>query len=124
MKRPDLLVLIAVWEFFTSLIAFIGLGAIIVVGMQTRTWWFRQNFDYDLYSPWIHFGLIVGGAMCLIYAAAALAAGIGLLSGKEYGRVLSLVHGGLSLLGFPVGTVVGILQIVYLTRADVRQYFH
>jgi hypothetical protein len=123
MKRPDLLVLIAVWEFLTSVMAFIGVGAIIVIGLQTRTWWLRQNVDYDLYGPWIHFGLIVGGAIVLIYAAAALAAGIGLLSGREYGRVLSLIHGGLSLLGFPVGTVIGILQIVYLTRADVRAYF-
>lgn len=48
---------------------------------------------------------------------------MGLLSGREYGRVLSLIHGGLSLLGFPVGTVIGVLQIVYLTKADVREYF-
>ena len=123
MKRPDLIVLIAVWEFLTSLMSFIGLGAIVVVGLQTRTWSMRQNVDYDLYSPWIHFGLIVGAGLLLIYAAAALAAGIGLLTGREYGRVLSLVHGGLSLLFFPVGTVIGVLQIVYLTRADVRVYF-
>ena len=123
MKRPDLIVLIAVWEFLTSLMSLIGLGAIIVVGTQTRTWWMRQNVDYDLYSPWIHFGLIVGGVLLLIYAAAALAAGIGLLSGREYGRVLSLIHGGLSLLFFPVGTVIGVLQIVYLTRGNVRAYF-
>ncbi|APV44527.1 hypothetical protein Dform_01195 [Dehalogenimonas formicexedens] len=123
MKKPDLLVLIAVWEFLTSLMSIVGLGAIIVVGLQTRTWWMRQNVDFDLYSPWIHFGLIVGGVICLIYAVLALAAGIGLLSGKEYGRIMSLIHGGFSLLVFPVGTVIGVLQIVYLTRSDVRAYF-
>ena len=123
MKRPDLVILIAVWEFLTSLMAVIGIGAIIVVATQTRTWWLRQNVDYDLYSPWIHSGLIVGGVLCLIYAAIALAAGIGLLSGREYGRVMSLIHGGLSLLVFPVGSVIGVLQIIFLTRADVREYF-
>ena len=102
-KKPDLVVLIAIWEFLTSVMAFIGLGAIIVVALQTRTWWLRQNVDYDVYGPWIHFGLISGGVILLIYAATALAAGLGLLSGREYGRVLSLVHGGLSLLAFPVG---------------------
>jgi len=123
MKRPDLVVLIAIREFLTSLMALIGLGAIIVVGTQTRTWWMRQNVDYDLYSPWIHFGLIVGGVLLLIYATITLAAGIGLLSGREHGRVLSLIQGGLTLLVFPIGTVIGVLQIVYLTRADVRAYF-
>ena len=123
MKRPDLVVLIPVWELLTSLLAVIGIGAIIAIATQTRTWWLRQNVDYDLYSPWIHFGLIVGGALCVIYAAIALAAGIGLLSGREYGRVMSLIHGGLSLLAFPIGSVIGVLQIIYLTRADVREYF-
>jgi hypothetical protein len=122
-KKPDLLVLITIWEFFTAFIAFIGLSAIIMVALQQRTWWFRQGVDFDLAGPWIYFGLAVGGCLLLIYLAAALAAGIGITSGREYGRVLSLVHGGIGLLFFPVGTVVGVLQIVYLTRADVRDSF-
>ncbi len=59
----------------------------------------------------------------LFYLIAALAAGIGVLSGREYGRILSLVHGDIGLLFFPVGTIIGVLVIVYLTRADVREYF-
>lgn len=101
MKRPDLVVLIAVWEFLTSVFAFIGVGAIMVIGLQTRTRWLRQNVDYDLYSPWIHFGLIVGGAFCLIYAAAALAAGIGLLSGRESRACTIFGSRRIELAGFP-----------------------
>ena len=108
---------------FYRFFALIGISAIIIAALQSQPWWFRQVPDFDFSGPWIYFGLAIGGLFLLFYLVAALAAAIGLLSGREYGRVLSLIHGGISLLFFPVGTVIGVLQIVYLTRADVREYF-
>jgi len=115
MKRPDLLILIATWEFFTAFSVLLGLGYIIILAFQEPTGWFRLDGAFL-----IEFGV---GIILLFYLIAALFAGIGVLSGREYGRVLSLVHGGIGLLVFPVGTVIGVLQIVYLTRADIREYF-
>ncbi len=123
MKKPDMLLLIAIWEFITAFFALIGLSALMILAFQDRAWWFGQNVDFDMTGPWIIFGLAVGSIILLFYMIAALFAGIGLLSGREYGRILSLVHGGIGLLFFPVGTVIGVLEIVYLTRADVREYF-
>jgi hypothetical protein len=122
-KKPDLVVLVAIWEFFTAFAAFVGLGFIILLAFQPRTFWFGQNVDFEVSGPLIYFALVVGGFVLLFYLIAALAAGLGVLSGREYGRVLSLAHGGIGLLFFPVGTVIGVLEIVYLTRADVREYF-
>ena len=91
MKKPDVLVLIAIWEFITAFFALIGLTAIIILAFQERSWWSDPNIDW----PWIYFGLAVGGIILLFYLIAALFAGIGVLSGREYGRVLSLGHGGI-----------------------------
>lgn len=123
MKKPDLLILVAVWEFLTAFFSFVGLGSIIILALQSQSWWIQQGVDFDLSGPWVCFGLGIAGFILLLYMAAALAAGIGLLGGREYGRIMSLVHGGISLLFFPVGTVIGVLQIVYLTRSDIREYF-
>ena len=69
--------------------------------------------------------LILGIAMLVMvaYFVLALMGGIGLLKGKEWGRILSIVHAALSLFWVPVGTVIGILILVYLTKTEVQEYF-
>lgn len=59
----------------------------------------------------------------LAYFVLALMGGIGLLQGREWGRILSIVHAALSLFWIPIGTVIGILIIIYLTKQEVREYF-
>lgn len=67
MKRPDIVVLVAVWEFLTAFFALIGLAAIIMVSAQTEAWWLRQDVDFQLYySQWIYSGLAVGGFMLFL----------------------------------------------------------
>ncbi len=34
MKRPDLLMLIAIWEFLTAVFALIGLSALVILALQ------------------------------------------------------------------------------------------
>jgi len=48
---------------------------------------------------------------------------MGILSRKEWGRAFSLVHAALSLLCIPIGTIIGILVIVYLIKPEVTEYF-
>ena len=61
--------------------------------------------------------------MLICYIAIAIAAGVGLMKGREWGRVLSIAHSALSLFSFPVGTAIGIMIMMYLIRADVKSYF-
>ncbi|AKG53345.1 hypothetical protein DGWBC_0669 [Dehalogenimonas sp. WBC-2] len=122
MKKSDLLILIAVWEFITAFFSLVGLGGILMLALQSQSWWMQRGVDFDLSGPWIYFSLVIAGLVLLLFMAVALAAGFGLLGGREYGRIMSLVHGGISLLFFPVGTVIGVLQIVYLTRSDIKEY--
>ena len=69
------------------------------------------------------FGLSIAVLVMVAYFILALMGGIGLLRGREWGRVLSIVHAALSLFWVPIGTVIGILILVYLTGSEVKEYF-
>lgn len=119
MKRPDLLILIAIWQFITAFIALIGICAIAVFVFP------------DAVGPlWgqalagVIFGLSISIFLLLVFIGIAIAGGIGILRGHEWGRVLSIVHAALSLFSFPIGTVIGILVIIYLTKSEVSEYFN
>ena len=111
MKRPDLLVLIAIWEFLSALFFIIGIAAIAIFAFP-HTW-----------DPGGRFGLSIAELLLTSHTGIAVAGGIGLLMGKGWGRILSIIHAALSLLWIPVGTVLGALVLVYLTKPEVREYF-
>jgi hypothetical protein len=117
-KRPDLLLLIAIWEFITAFVALISISAIAVFALPDaiRPWW---GWEPEVGAI---FGLSVGVLILLCYMGIAISGGMGLLNGKEWGRVLSIAHAALSLFWFPIGTVIGILSIIYLTRPEVLEY--
>ncbi len=117
-KRPDLLILIAIWEFITAFGALIGISAIAVFAFPDviRPLWGPASTGGI-------FGLSIAVLVLLCYIGIATAGGLGLLNGKEWGRILSIAHAALSLFWIPVGTVIGILSIIYLTRSEVTDYF-
>ena len=117
MKRPDLLILIIIWEFISAFFAFIGLSAIGVFA-------FPHVIDEALDPALLGavFGLSIAVLILLCYIGSAIAAGIGLLKGKEWGRILGISHAALSLFAFPIGTVIGILSIIYLMTPEVSAY--
>lgn len=115
--KPDLLTLVAVWEFIAAFLAFIGIGAIIVFAFPA--------VGFMWLGPTIGtiFGLSVAIFVLLAYVGLSVAGGIGLLNGKEWGRIMSIVQAALSLLSFPFGTTIGILVIIYLSGDKVKNYF-
>lgn len=118
MKRPDLLILIAVWQFITAFIALVGICAIAVFAFP--------DIIGPLWGPALTggiFGLSIVILVLLVFIGIAIAGGIGILRGQEWGRVLSIVYAALSLFSFPIGTVIGILVIIYLTKSEVSEYF-
>jgi hypothetical protein len=117
-KRPAPLLLITVWEFFTAFGALIGIGAIATIA-------FPEMFA-DLFGQAIIgaiFGLSLSVLILLLYLGLGLTGGIGLLQGKEWGRMLSIVHAALSLFWIPIGTAIGVLSLIYLTKDEVKNYF-
>jgi hypothetical protein len=130
MKKPDLLILIAIWQFFTAFIALVGIAAIALFAFPAVI----DNWDYGWGSMgWRSgmmggvFGLSVAILFFVCFMAFAIAAGVGLMlkRGHEWARIVSIVHSALSLFAPPIiGTIIGTLSIIYLVRQDVRDYFN
>ena len=129
MKRPDLIVLIAVWEFLSALGILIGIGAVASAfffagpWMGTCWWDVGDMWGMPRFGGFAIVGLGIALLVMVAYFIIALMGGIGLLQGKDWGRILSIVHAALSLFWVPIGTVIGILVLVYLTKSEVREYF-
>ena len=124
MKKPDLLILVAIWEFISAFIDLLILAAVIFFGFFVAV--YRYNFVGGL-DGMGHMGAIFGFSVAVIvlviYIAISVAGGIGILGGREWGRILGIVQGALSLFSIPFGTVAGVLTLIYLTRTEVRDYF-
>ncbi len=114
-ERPNQLVLIAIWQFFTVLpmifflLMYIGLAA----GQISATDWIELLL-------WVYGATLAG---ILGYIVVPVVGGIGLIKGYQWGRKLRIAHAILSLALFPIGTVIGILSLRYLMRKDVKEYF-
>ena len=111
MKMSDILILIVVWEFITAVCALIGIIALAVFA-------FPDTNDAGGY-----FGLSMATVVLISYFCLAMAAGIGLLMRKQWGRILSIIYGALSLLFIPFGTIIGALILFYMFRSQTKEYF-
>ena len=60
-------------------------------------------------------------AVIAVLSLPSLIAGWGLLNRKSWSRILAIVIGALNLLGFPVGTAIGIYTIWALTQAESQR---
>jgi len=121
MKRPDLVVLVAVWNFLSAFVALIGLlfVAFALTARVSDPW----SWQRDLGPAGSFFLLVMLLLVLIVYCGVALAAGLGVLRGREWGRILALVQAVLSLFSFPFGTTVGVLILVYLMRAEAKAFF-
>jgi len=100
------------------------LAAIIVFAFPSVT--MRYQFGYGLDRPGYIgaiFGLSIVCIILFVYFLVSIASGTGVLIGKEWGRIISIVQAALSLFSIPFGIVIGVLVLVYLTRVEVRDYF-
>lgn len=117
MKRPDLLLLVAIWQFVSVFFALVGIVAIAV---------FAFPVVLDMWGNALVGGVFGLSVVLLILTAVVglgIAAGIGLLQGKEWARILAIIHAVLNVLNVPIGTVLGVLVLVYLTRPEIVAYF-
>jgi len=118
MKRPDLLLLVAIWAFFSAFLYLIGIAAIATFSLPEAL-----GFGWGPADPGSIFGQSIGILFLLCFSILSLAGGIGILKAKSWGRIVGIVIAVLSLFWFPVGTVIGVLVIIYLSKPEVREYF-
>jgi len=113
-KKPELLLLIAIWRFIAAALLAIGIIAIAVFAFPEAI---REENAGSL------FGLSIAIVTLLALFSLSVAAGIGLIKGKYWGWLLAIFNAVLDLFNIPFGTVIGILSLIYLFRKEVREYF-
>jgi type II secretory pathway pseudopilin PulG len=109
-RRPGLVTLLAVLNFIgaaLSILGAVGMLAAAVLG------------DRDELGPIA----AILGSIFLVAGCLQLASGIGLIKLKPYGRTLQIVLAVIGLLGFPLGTIISICILVYMTRPGIKALF-
>lgn len=114
MKKPELLLLIAIWRFIAASLLAIGIIAIAVFALPEAV----ENADT---GPPLGWSIVI--IWLLLLFGLSVAAGIGLIKGKSWGWTLAIVNAVLDLFNIPFGTVIGVLSLIYLFRKEVREYF-
>jgi hypothetical protein len=61
---------------------------------------------------------IIGVSVSLVFAVLAYVTARGLEDGKRWAMRLGIVQALLSMLNIPIGTVIGVIALVYLNRAN------
>jgi len=108
LKRPGTITLLAVLQFIGAAFSLlIGLGMIATAATG---------------DPSVPFAAIVG-AVFAIAAVLEIVCGVGLLKLKSYGRTIQLVFAWIGLIGFPIGTLISILILVYLMKPGIKLLF-
>lgn len=68
------------------------------------------------------------GILCLavpmLIALLYFVIAIGLLKGMGWARILAIIFAIIGLLGFPIGTILSIIILIYLFKDEVKEYFN
>ncbi|MBN1368960.1 MAG: hypothetical protein JW954_01825 [Dehalococcoidaceae bacterium] len=131
MKKPQYLSLVAIWQFFCAITTFFGILAMGLIALPVL---FGFSNYWDIYmGPWLVFGGVpgiitvvtsIGLVFMLAYFVISLAAGIGTLQGKSWARGMGTAQAVLSIPNIPLGTVAGVLAIIYLGKPEVVEYLN
>lgn len=117
-RRPDGVSIIAIYYFVMSALFFLGSLAILLFAVFPIL--FTVNDPDAIIGLFaVGFGMLV----TLILAFANLAVGIGLWQLREWGRWGAIVLAVISLLGFPIWTIIGALIIFYLLQPEPKEAF-
>lgn len=118
-KRPDGVSIIAIYYVFFAVMNLIGSCAILLFALIPAAGSAGDSFGIiaSVFGIGIGFLFVASGALL------GLAAGLGLLRLKNWARILAIVLAIFTLLGFPIGTVIGALIIWYLWKPEVKEVF-
>lgn len=70
-----------------------------------------------------HLLIGIGSTVVIILGIIQLLIGIGFLSGNNISRIITIIFSLFDLLLFPIGTIFGLIMLIYLFTPGVREYF-
>ena len=107
-KRPTILTILAVLNY-------VGAGFYLLAAAALTFFATKNEKDF------VMFAAIAGGSALL--ALLQFSCGHGLWNLKSYGRSIQITFSILGLLGFPLGTAISVLILVYLFKPEVKILF-
>jgi hypothetical protein len=118
-SRPESHILLVVWQFVAAFFWLVGVGAAAVFAFP-----FSPGYEGSSVEIGDIFGMIAGTMFLLGCLGVSLASGVGLLHKKSWAQVVSIVSSALSIFLVPIGTVAGILALIYLLKSRTRDYLN
>ena len=118
-SRPDGVLLTAIWFVIGAIFPLLGALALLIFAYPAVLTGTATGSDRYMAVAGLSFALLVVIAL----AAVNIAAAIGLLRLKPWGRILAMVLAALGLLAFPIGTAAGVLILWYLLGDEAREVF-
>ncbi len=65
--------------------------------------------------------LVILGIFLVLFGIFVFISGIGLLKGKKWSKITSMIVGALSIFSFPLGTLFGVFTLYYLSNPEMSQ---
>ena len=118
-RRADYVTLIAIYQFVSGALWLIGALAIVVLAALPVVLAVDEPLGLGVTLAVLCFGMIVSGA----FGIARLVVGFGLLKLSPWARWAAVVLAILGLGGFPTGTAIGVLILIYLLGDEGRAAF-
>jgi len=118
-KRADYVTLIAIYQFVSGALYLVGALAMVVLAALPVVLAVDEPVGLGVTLAVLCFGMIVLGA----FGIARLVVGFGLLRMQSWARWAAVVLAVLGLGGFPIGTAVGVLILIYLLGDEGREAF-
>jgi len=121
MKRPDGVTVIAVYFLVTGALSLVGALLGLALGVQHGGLLEKTCGMVRFLSLPFALAALVGSG--LLYGIVGLAVGWGLLQLHTWARWFAIALGALTLLNFPIGTIIGALIMFYLLQRKVAVLF-
>jgi type II secretory pathway pseudopilin PulG len=116
LRRPGIVTLLAVLQFLGACFwLFLGLAMLLGMGAAAASLSEMGGVAAALVGT--------AGVIFVVLGALQVMCGIGLWQLKPYGRILQIVFACIGLIGFPIGTLIAILILVYMLKPGVKLLF-
>ena len=118
-KRPDGVILIAIYQFISSIPGIILGTAILAIALPAVIQGVRDQIGLIAAI----FGISLLVLFTLGFSLILIVSGIGLIAMKNWARWVACALALLIIWAVPIGTLIGGLILFYLLQEDVKQHF-
>ncbi len=125
LKKPPTGVVVLRWYFVILGSVSVTLGVVLppVVMLIVRTAMVRTDPELCVLTSILGLIGVFWGLFAIGYGIFQILIGLSLVKGRGWARIAALVVGIISILNMPVGTVLGILCLVFLLGEEGKAYF-